>query len=389
MLPSVRKLNTRIFFNNETFTCVSYMIWGAYEIKTARNKNVRNIFNAKYNQITDVHAGMFILTVVWSVVVLMSISIQSPPGVSSHTRLQWRRGADAPEGFGEAQAVVMGESVYVGGGTARYKIFQYSWRRGVWSTLLGCPVEWFGLTQFMGRLTTVGGLDRAWSTTARVYEFVSESQQWQESLPPIPTARRGVTVIARPSSSPKPPAIAVCGGVGGDGITLNTVEVFCHSTSQWHVAESLPTPLYGLTSASVGEITYLLGGDGLHSSSRHCVQVPLDSLIDKATSPGASSSQHSSLWTTIRDTPLTDSCATCLLHYIVAIGGRDSSTRSSSAAVQFLTSSGSWERVRGGDLPEPRYWSTAECLPSGELMVVGGSEGESWTRSLFIAFIAD
>ena len=28
------------------------MIWGAYEIKTARNNNVRNIFNAKYNQIT-------------------------------------------------------------------------------------------------------------------------------------------------------------------------------------------------------------------------------------------------------------------------------------------------------------------------------------------------
>ena len=28
------------------------MIWGAYEIKTARNNSVRNIFNAKYNQIT-------------------------------------------------------------------------------------------------------------------------------------------------------------------------------------------------------------------------------------------------------------------------------------------------------------------------------------------------
>ena len=28
------------------------MISGAYEIKTARNNNVRNIFNAKYNQIT-------------------------------------------------------------------------------------------------------------------------------------------------------------------------------------------------------------------------------------------------------------------------------------------------------------------------------------------------
>ena len=45
-------LNVRILFNNEIFTRVSYTIWGAYKIKIARNNNVRNIFNAKYNQIT-------------------------------------------------------------------------------------------------------------------------------------------------------------------------------------------------------------------------------------------------------------------------------------------------------------------------------------------------
>ena len=156
--------------------------------------------------------------------------------------------------------MVMGESVYVGGGGTGCKIFQYSWWRGEWSTLPECPVRWFGLTQFMDRLTTVGGHDQAVSKTARVYELVSESQQWQESLPPMPTARYGVTVVARPSSSPKPQAIAVCGGQGDGMVVLNTVEVYCHSTSQWHAAEPLPTLLYGLTSASVGDTTYLLGG---------------------------------------------------------------------------------------------------------------------------------
>ena len=315
-------------------------------------------------------------------------SIQFPPGLSPHTRLQWRRGADAPEGFGGAQTVVMGESVYVGGGGTGYKIFQYSW--GAWSTLPECPVRWFGLTQFMGRLTTVGGRDQARSKTARVYEFVSESQRWQESLPPMPTARYSVTVVARPSSSPKPPAIAVCGGVGDGGIALNTVEVYCHSTSQWHAAEPLPTPLYGLTSASVDDTTYFLGGAvGIGISTRQCIQVRLDSLINRAASPGASPSQHGSLWTTIRDTPLTDSCTGNLLGSLVAISGLDSSTRSPSAVVHLLTSSGSWERVRGGDLPEPRTLSTAVCLPSGELMVVGGRDGQTLTRTLFIASIAD
>ena len=322
-------------------------------------------------------------------------SIQSLPGLSPHTRLQWSRGADAPEGFWRAQAVVMGESVYVGGGEAGYKIFQYSWRRGAWSTLPECPVKLFSLTQFMGRLTTVGGRDRAGSATALVYDFAIESQRWQESLPPMPSARSSVTVVARPSSSPKPPAIAVCGGRGDGLVLLNTVEVYCHSTSQWHAAEPLPTPLYGLTSASVGDTTYLLGGAvgiGMalyDSSSKQCFQVRLDSLIDRAASPGASQSQHSSLWTTVRDTPLTDSCACSLLGSLVAIGGWNSITLSPSAIVHLLTSSGSWERVRGGDLPKPRYCSTAVCLPSGELMVVGGSDGPTSTRTLFIASIAD
>ena len=171
------------------------------------------------------------------------------------------------------------------------------------------------------------------------------------------------------------------------------MEVYCHSTSQWHAAEPLPTPLCGLTSASVGDTTYLLGGAVnilfYIGSSKHCFQVRLDSLIDRAASPGASPSQHGSLWTTVRDTPLRDSCACSLLGSLVAIGGRDSSTRSPSVAVHLLTSSGSWERVMGGDLPEPRYVSTAVCLPSGELMVVGGSDGQTSTRTLFIASIAD
>ena len=283
--------------------------------------------------------------------------------------------------------MVMGESVYVGGGGAGHKIFQYSWRSGVWSTLPKCSVGLFGLTQFMGRLTSVGGLDRAGSATACVYEFVHESQRWQESLPPMPTARYGVTVITQPSSSPKPPAIAVCGGVGDGVVNLNTVEVFCHSTSQWHAAEPLPTPLWGLTSASVGDITYLLGGwVGMFSSgSKHCFQVCLDSLVDKAASPGASPSRHSSLWTTVRDTPPVGSCAGSILSTIVAIGGLDSSTRSPSAAIHLLTSSGSWERVRGGELPEPHHLSTAVCLPSGELIVVGGRVGKTSTSTLFIA----
>ena len=53
-LISYAAVRTKIKRTNifQQCTRVSYTIWGAYEIKTARNNNVRNIFNAKYNQIT-------------------------------------------------------------------------------------------------------------------------------------------------------------------------------------------------------------------------------------------------------------------------------------------------------------------------------------------------
>ena len=270
-----------------------------------------------------------------------------------------------------------------------HTVLQYSWRRGAWSTLPECPVRWFGLTQFMGRLTTVGGSDKTWSKTGRVYQFASESQRWQESLPPMPTARSQVTVVSHPSSSLKTPAIAVCGGFTNI-VVLNTVEVYSHSTSQWHTAEPLPTPLSHLTSATVGDIAYLLGElstDRL--GSKCCNSVSLDSLFNTATSPGASQSQHGSLWTAVSDTPLTYSSASSFGGSLVAIGGLDSGA-STSADVHLLASSGSWERVRGGDLPEPRYFSTAVCLPSGELMVVGGDKGLlEATCTLFVASITN
>ena len=293
--------------------------------------------------------------------------------------------------------MVMGESVYVGGGGTAYMIFQYSWKRGAWSTLPECPVRWFGLTQFMDQLTTVGGSDRTGSKTGHVYQFVSKSRRWQVSLPPMPTARSSMTVITCPKSYLKAPAIAVFGGMS-DGVELNTVEVFCHSTSQWHTAEPLPTPLHGLSSATVGDIAYLLGGgagllgggDTGRSGIKHCFSVSLDSLFVKATSPGASQSQHGSLWTAVSDTPLAHSSAASLGGSLLSIGGRDGSSGPSTAAVHLLTSSGSWERLRGGDLPKPRSRSAAVFLPSGELMVVGGRSKElSYaTCTLFVASTA-
>ena len=121
--------------------------------------------------------------------------------------LQWRRGAECPEYIVATQAVVMRERVYVEGD---YKVYQYDWRRDTWSTLPDCPVKWFGMAQFLGKLITVGGIDRHNSITGKVYQF--NAQQWEEFSVPMPTARYFLTVATRTSSSHKTPTIVACGG---------------------------------------------------------------------------------------------------------------------------------------------------------------------------------
>ena len=84
-----------------------------------------------------------------------------------------------------------------------------------------------------------------------------------------------------------------------------------------------------------------------------------------------------------------DSSAASLRGSLIAIGGEDTSIHPTSSAVCVLTSDGSWKRVRGGNLPEPRDRSVAVCLPSGELLVAGGYAGYEEKRTVFIASFVD
>ena len=286
--------------------------------------------------------------------------------------------------------MVVGERVYVGGGgQSGHKVFWYDWRRDTWSTLLYCPVHRFGMAQFLGKLITVGGENRR-STTGKVYQFNEYGQQWEEFLPPMTTARWGLTVATRTSSSPKPPALAACGGWDAHHQIIDTVEVYSHVSSQWHTAKPLPIPCYVMTSVIINDTCYLLGGnDSTLPINKHCFSVFLSSLIDNATSPH--SQLDDPIWIPVSDTALTWSAAASLRGSLIAIGGWDTTTHATSSAVHVLTSDGSWERVRGGDLPEPCHHSATVCLPSGELLVVGGyaSHVVGEKRTVFIASLVD
>ena len=112
------------------------------------------------------------------------------------------------------QAVAIGEKVYVGGGRPDRDedsdlVFQYNSSSNEWRHLPPHPVYRFAMAQFMGSLITVGGEGAVGGVdiTGKVYRFKEESQEWDEFLKPMPTARCILTVATNQST-----IIAIGGG---------------------------------------------------------------------------------------------------------------------------------------------------------------------------------
>ena len=153
-----------------------------------------------------------------------------------------------------AQAVVIGEKVYLGGGNTEnveydHQVFQYDPSRDEWSRLPPHKAIFFSIAQFKGSLITVGGVKDS-VITGKVYRFIEESQNWKKVHKPMPTARYWSSVATTQS------AIVASGGVtdvrdvtGKDRkpVPCATVEVYSRETSQWHTADPLPVPCLLMT----------------------------------------------------------------------------------------------------------------------------------------------
>ena len=291
------------------------------------------------------------------------------------------------------QAVVMGEKVYIGGGgTERgedYKqVFQYDPSRNKWSRLPPHQVVYFVMVQFMGNLITVGGLLLySKSITGKVYHFKEQSQRWEEFLKPMLTARTNLSVATTQSA-----IVASGGSTGfreGKPVLCATVEVYSSKTSQWHTADPLPVPYGGMTSVTIADTWYQLGGRGADNKDTLTVQyAPLTTLIQKATSPTDQSASLMSVWKTLPDTPLKKSAAASLSGSLLALGGYNDKNPPSPAVYIFLPLTNSWVRATTGDLPEPCYACTAVQLSSNQLLVVGGRDDQdNCTKTVFLGSI--
>ena len=308
-------------------------------------------------------------------------------------RLQWKRCADAPAEMFCAHVVVMGEKVYVGGGVTEnkddaYYIFQYNTSGDEWSRLPPHPrsLICFAMAHFTGHLITVGGGIKGSGATGKVYRFKEVSQEWEEFLQPMPTARFCFSVATTQSA-----IIAIGGATGvrdGKNVPCATVEMYSNETSQWYTADPLPAPYYLMSSITIAGTCYLLGGRGANNKPTTAVlYAHLASLVQKAISHTHQSASRTSVWKTLPDTPLKASAVASLSGNLLAVGGHDTKTTFPAINVYFpLTNS--WVRLVGGDLPEPCTLCTAVQLSSNTMIVIGGwNNQDKLTKTVFIGTV--
>ena len=269
-----------------------------------------------------------------------------------------------PLSVGWPQSVVIGDVVFVA--LRGHRVYKYETRSDKWSVLPPCPVEYFGIGQLSGKLVTVGGHDGS-AIVGDVYTYEEETQQWEKSIPVMPTPRRCPCVVTYHSN------IAVCGG------QTTSIEVFKSETSQWYTAAPLPVACLYPQSTIMNDTCYL-AGRGWYPRENPILCASLPRLFQSATphnqpSPDA---QQQSVWTMLPDLPCYGSALTSINiggGTLLALGGCDDEDSPNHDIHAYNPCTKSWMIV--GSLPQACYGATAELLPSGQVILIGGYDMHS------------
>ena len=266
-----------------------------------------------------------------------------------------------------AKSVWLKDKVYVGGGWIMVpanqrdyaRLYIYTPATNEWTTL-DTPVYDFALTTYHSQLVLVSGVEyvgeNAQGKPTNKLWTLSEDDQWQETLPPIPT----------------PGAIDASAVSHGDHLLVIQNELdfhyhfnkfYVYNGHHWTSAQRPPMKLYSIMSTVFNGDLYVLAGRGAFTYS-----VSLESLL--ASCQPSETSQPSSVWKRLTFLPTG-------LESPAVFGNRPVAVQAFYNIMSLYAYSSvtdSW--VYKGDSPpaSSHQNSCAVALPSNELMVVMGDD---------------
>ena len=267
-----------------------------------------------------------------------------------------------PLGMSDAQAVVLGDKVYVGGGDSTYDISQavlliYDCHDDSWKTL-DTPTVNYALTTYNSQLVLVGGRDPNSKHVTNQLWALDEQWHWTQSLPPMTTKRSRASAVSINHY------LIVAGGLDDDLGPLDVVEVY--DGQYWRKAQSIPKASFSMKSCLLKGIWYLAGGEIIYTS--------LYSLIAATSSEVV---RQTSVWKELPNVPIKWSTLVTIGKHLATVGGFSFS----SAIHVFSFSTNSWVYV--GNLPVASHSTCTVVLSTGELLVVGGEKEWELLSSTF------
>ena len=270
--------------------------------------------------------------------------------------LKWKKTIKLASGVGDAQAVVVGGKVYIGGGRAKgsnYKILEYTIEGGQWWEI-ETPVEGFGMAVVNDQVIITGGVDREDSLTNQVWVLDSLTNTWTQPFPAMSTARSWFSAVGYKRW------VLV---VGGDD--EKCVEVLDTKSKQWYTVSPLPSDALQPSLTMIQDTLYVLW-------EKSAVSVSIPMLISDAMSQSQASDSTNeprpTEWQSLPDTPTSYPAITSFHGYLLAVGAYGSP---SSTISIYLPHNEQWLPV--AQLPKPRDGCTCVVLPeTEEMMVIGG-----------------
>ena len=287
----------------------------------------------------------------------------------------------------DAQAVWLGDKLYVGGGDTSGRqrdnasLYMYTPTTDTWSRI-NTPVYFYALITYRSQLVLVGGKEYAGEgidglVTNKLWTLTEDGQWSSETLPPMSAKRCRTSAVEFADN------ILVAGGADGKQKATAMVEVY--DGHQWAKAQCLPKPLFVSTSAVFNGNWYLMGGcekqKGVHYAT-------LDSLV---ASCQPNEVPLPSLWKRLPDLPYGSSSAAVFGNRLVAVGGSgDSFDNTIPSILAYSSHTQSWVHV--WDLPFVLSSTCTAVLPTGELMMIGGTtfrDGNPWDSCVYKANLND
>ena len=212
--------------------------------------------------------------------------------------------------------------------------------------------------------------------------YDEQSQKWNQTIPPMPTARRSPGVLSLQS------ALVAAGGSAPSHTYTTAVEIFKSDTSQWYRTDSLPIDCRSISLVAIGNTCYALGGFN-GSYLNQALYASVDDLLGNAvpanqtTHSGSSDTQ--SAWKTLPNTPTYRPAAAMLslAGKLLAIGGNETSKGGADMKEVYMYSPSTNSWIYISDLPAPRSATAVAVLSSTEVLVIGGYDGGRGVNTVY------